>query len=268
MDRESDIRVTREGRVVTATLNRPDIRNAITGCEMIDALCALVEMINGDSGISVLILTGSDPAFSSGGNIKDMAAKKGMFAGEGPELVHHYKTQVQRIPRAMASLAVPVIAAVNGPAVGAGFDLTLMCDIRIASTKAKFGETFLSVGLIPGDGGAWLLPRVVGMSKACELTFTGDVIDADEALRLGLVSRVVPHSQLMESAKGMAQKMAAKPPQALRMTKTLLYMGQRMTLSDFLEPCALMQAQCHGSEDHWEALAAIFEKREPRFTGR
>jgi len=267
MDGFTEILVTRDGRVLTATLNHPETRNAVTGRQMVDELCRLVEMINNDPGISVLVLTGSDPAFSSGGNIKDMAQKKGMFAGDAAELVSNYKTHVQKIPLAMESLAIPVIAAVNGPAVGAGFDLTLMCDIRIASEKARFGETFLSVGLIPGDGGAWLLPRAVGMSKACELTFTADVIDAQSALEMGLVSRVVPHESLMASAGEMAQKIAAKPPQALRMAKTLLKMGQRMELPDFLEQCAFMQAQCHGSEDHKEALDAIFEKRPPVFTG-
>ncbi|WP_300666896.1 crotonase/enoyl-CoA hydratase family protein [Desulfoluna sp.] len=268
MDGFTEIRVERDGRVVTAILNRPDIRNAITGGAMIDELCGLVEEINGDSGISVLVLTGCDPAFSSGGNIKEMAQKKGMFAGNAAELVTHYKTHVQRIPLAMESIEIPVIAAINGPAVGAGFDLTLMCDIRIASEKATFGETFLNVGLIPGDGGAWLLPRAVGMAKACELTFTADVINAEHALEMGLVSRVVAHEVLLTEAAGMAQKIAAKPPQALRMAKKLLKMGQRMELPDFLEPCALMQAQCHGSEDHQEALSAIFEKRRPIFTGR
>lgn len=268
MDGFAEILVKREGRVVTATLNRPDIRNAVTGCAMVEEICALVEKVNGDPGISVLVLTGSDPAFSSGGNIKDMADKKGMFAGDAAELVSNYKTHVQKIPLAMESLAIPAIAAVNGPAVGAGFDLTLMCDVRIASEKATFGETFLSVGLIPGDGGAWLLPRAVGMAKACELTFTADVIDAQCALEMGLVSRVVPHESLMGEAGTMARKIAAKPPQALRMAKKLLKMGQRMELPDFLESCAFMQAQCHGSEDHKEALDAIFEKRPPRFLGK
>jgi len=268
MDGFTEVRVERDGRVVTATLNRPDIRNALTGSVMVEEICRLVDEVNEDPGISVLVLTGCDPAFSSGGNIKDMAGKKGMFAGDGPELAAQYKTHVQRIPLAMDSLEIPVIAAVNGPAVGAGFDLTLMCDIRIASERATFGETFLNVGLIPGDGGAWLLPRALGMAKACELAFTADVIDAQRALQMGLVSRVVPHGALMEEASAMAETIAAKPPRALRMTKKLLKMGQRTELADFLETCAFMQAQCHGSQDHQEALDAIFEKRAPRFTGK
>jgi len=268
MDGFTEMCVERDGRVVTATLNRPEIRNALTGGAMVEEFCRLVDEVNKDTGVSVLVLTGSDPAFSSGGNIKDMAGKKGMFAGEGPELVARYKSHVQRIPLAMESLEIPTIAAVNGPAVGAGFDLTLMCDIRIASERATFGETFLNVGLIPGDGGAWLLPRVLGMAKACELAFTAEVIDAQRALEMGLVSRVVPHGTLMEEAFGLAEKIAAKPPRALRMTKRLLKMGQHTELADFLETCALMQAQCHGSEDHKEALAAIFEKRAPQFTGK
>lgn len=267
MDGFTEIQVAREGRVVTATLDRPDIRNAVTGGTMVAELCRLVAGVNADPGVSVLVLTGSDPAFSSGGNIKEMANREGMFEGDAAALVSNYKAHVQRIPLAMASLEIPVIAAVNGPAVGAGFDLALMCDIRIASEKARFGETFLDVGLIPGDGGGWLLPRAVGMAKACELTFTADVVDAARALELGLVSRVVAHGALMAEAAGMAEKIAAKPPRALRMAKKLLKMGQRMELPDFLEACAFMQAQCHGSDDHTEALAAIFEKRSPVFTG-
>jgi enoyl-CoA hydratase/carnithine racemase len=161
-----------------------------------------------------------------------------------------------------------MIAAVNGPAVGAGFDMTLMCDIRVASEKARFGETFLNVGLIPGDGGAWFLPRAVGLSKACELTFTGDVITAAEALDMGLVSTVVPHEKLMDTAMGIAEKIAKKPPEALRMAKRLIHMGQRMDLPDLLEQSAALQALCHHSADHLEALSAMFEKREAEFTGK
>lgn len=268
VDGFKELLVARDGRVLTATLNRPETRNAITGRETVDELCALSRLIAEDKSISVLVLTGADPAFSSGGNVKDMLRKEGMFSGDAPEIVDGYKSHVQRIPLAMESIEIPIICAVNGPAVGAGFDLTLMCDIRIASERGAFGETFLQVGLIPGDGGAWLLPKVVGMSKACEMTFTGEVLDADAALEAGLVSMVVPHEDLMQEALALATRIADKPPRALRMSKKLLKMGTRMALPDFLEQCAYMQAQCHGSEDHMEALAAMKEKRKPVFQGK
>ncbi len=257
-----------DDRIAIITLNRPEIRNAMTSERMIDELEAACDIVNEDRNITVLVLTATDPAFSAGGNIKDMATKSGMFAGRPTELMVNYRKFVQRIPLIFQKIEVPVIAAVNGPAIGAGFDMTMMCDIRIASEKAKFGETFLNVGLIPGDGGAWFLPKVVGMAKACELTFTGDVIDAQEALDINLVSYVVPHDELMMKALDIAEKISMKPPEALRIAKRLLYMGQRLTLPDLLEQSASLQALCHHTDDHIEALNAMSEKREPKFIGK
>jgi enoyl-CoA hydratase/carnithine racemase len=253
--------------IAVLTLNMPDTRNAITGERVINELEAVSQLINGDKSVQVLIITGNGPAFSSGGNIKDMASKSGMFSGAVSELRENYRNYVQKIPRLMQAIEVPVIAAVNGAAIGAGFDLTLMCDIRIASVRAKFGETFLNVGLIPGDGGAWFLPRIVGLARACELTFTGDVIEAEEALALGLVSYVVEHRDLMKKAMEMAGKIASKPPGALRMSKKLIQMSQRLSLDDLLEQSASMQSLCHNTKDHIEALTAMFEKRNPIFKG-
>lgn len=263
-----EILFTIEDKVAVLTLNRPDTRNAITGFEMLEELEKACAMVNQDRSVCVLIITGADPAFSSGGNVKDMVDKKGMFSGSPTEIMINYRKYVQRIPHILTSVEVPIIAAVNGPAVGAGFDMTLMCDIRIASEKARFGETFLNVGLIPGDGGAWFLPRAVGLSKACELTFTGDVISAQQALDMKLVSDVVPHGELMDKAIEMARKIANKPPEALRMAKRLIYMGQRLSMGDLLEQSASLQALCHHSEDHVEALNAFFEKRDAEFKGR
>ncbi|GAB6094190.1 crotonase/enoyl-CoA hydratase family protein [Desulfatiferula olefinivorans] len=263
-----EISFTIENRVAVLTLNRPDIRNAITGFDMLNELGRACAMVNEDRSVCVMIITGADPAFSSGGNVKDMLDKKGMFAGNPTEIMVSYRKHVQRIPALLSAVEVPLIAAVNGPAVGAGFDMSLMCDIRVASEKARFGETFLNVGLIPGDGGAWFLPRAVGLSKACELTFTGDVITAEEALGMGLVSSVVPHENLMETAMGIAAKIAKKPPEALRMAKRLIHMGQRLTLPDLLEQSAALQALCHHSADHAEALSAMFEKREAVYSGK
>ena len=161
-----------------------------------------------------------------------------------------------------------MIAAVNGAAIGAGNDLTCMCDIRIAGESAKFAESFVKVGIIPGDGGAWLLPRVVGYSKACEMAFTGDILNAQEALACRLVSKVVPDAELMATARAMAARIAANPPKAVRMTKRLMVAGQHMTLSAILEMSAAMQALAHTTEDHKEAVTAFLEKRAPVFTGR
>ncbi|MFP4225778.1 MAG: enoyl-CoA hydratase-related protein, partial [Desulfobacterales bacterium] len=152
--------------VAILTLNRPDIRNAITGEAIISEVEDAVGRVNADMTCRALIITAADPSFSAGGNVKDMAAKKGMFAGTPAQVMEGYRKNIQRIPLAVYGCAVPTIAAVNGPAIGAGCDLSLMCDMRVASEKAKFGETFVSVGLIPCDGGAYFLPRVVGMARA------------------------------------------------------------------------------------------------------
>jgi enoyl-CoA hydratase/carnithine racemase len=165
-------------------------------------------------------------------------------------------------------LEAPSIAAVNGPAIGAGCDLACMCDIRIASEKAQFAESFLKLGLVPGDGGAWLLPRIVGTSMAAELTYTGETLDAQRALACGLVSRVVPHEQLLPTARALAARIAGNPPQALRLSKRLLRESQHARLPDILELSAAFQAIVHESADHAEAVRAVLERRVPTFTGR
>jgi enoyl-CoA hydratase/carnithine racemase len=262
-----DINFDISGHIATLTLNRPDIRNAITGIRTIQEIEDVCCRVNADISIKALIIAAKDPAFSSGGNIKEMAEKQGMFSGAPAQLMENYRKNVQRIPLAIHEIEVPTIAAVNGPAIGAGCDLALMCDMRVASEKAKFGETFLAVGLIPGDGGAYFLPRVVGMAKACELTFTAQVIDAKTALEIGLVNDMVPHEELMKCAQALAEKIAAQPARALRMAKRLLYMGQSLTLRQLLEQSAAYQSLCHNTQDHTEALTAMFEKRKPKFKG-
>ncbi|MFP4391120.1 MAG: enoyl-CoA hydratase-related protein, partial [Desulfococcaceae bacterium] len=149
---------------------------------------------------------------------------------------------------------------VNGVAVGAGCDLALMCDMRIASVKAKFTESFINLGIIPGDGGAFFLPKLVGMARACEMTFTGKVVKADEAMAMGLVNDVVPHEELMERARVLADEIATKPAHALRMAKQLLYMGQRVALPDLLDQSAAFQALCHSTEEHKALVREMVEK--------
>ncbi len=256
-----DVLFEKTGKAAILTLNRPDIRNAISGAEMIREIESACRQASADESVSVLIITGADPAFSSGGNIKEMAGKKGMFAGTPDRIAHNYRTMIQRIPKAVCSVEIPTIAAVNGPAIGAGCDLALMCDMRIASRRAVFGETFLSVGLIPGDGGAFFLPMIVGMACACEMTFTADIIDAGRALEMGLVNRVVAHSMLMESTLALAEKIAEKPRHALVLAKKLLYSRIMEPLMSHLDTAASFQALCHSNEKHDIALARIMEKK-------
>jgi enoyl-CoA hydratase/carnithine racemase len=255
-------------RVATLTFNQPATRNAISDEGMIDEIVSVLSLIPARQDISVLIVTGAGEAFSSGGNVKKMQAKDGIFAGSAMDIQQSYRLGIQRIPLALYELEVPVIAAVNGAAVGAGFDVAMMCDLRLASTTARFGETFLNLGIIPGDGGAWFLPRALGHQRAAELTFTGRLVDADEALRLGIVLEVLPPADLMARVQELAAQIAAKPPQALRLGKRLLRAGQAMDLKHFLDYSAGLQAACHGTADHAEALTAFFEKRPGRYQGR
>lgn len=254
----------RDGAILTLTMSQPETRNALTGNSAVDEIVQACADITRDRGIRVVVLTGAGPVFSSGGNVKDMQRYE--KEGLSPEVIREeYRNGIQRLPRALYNLDVPVIAAVNGPAIGAGMDLSCMCDIRIASDKATFAESFVKVGIVPGDGGAWLLPRVVGMSKASEMAFTGDVLSAQEALACGLVSRVVPHEQLLEESHKLAARIAANPGGVLRMTKRLLREGERSTLESLLEMSAGYQAIAHMTGDHREAVRAFVEKRKPVF---
>jgi len=250
---------TLDGRVAVLTFDRDDVRNALTGTALLDDLLAVLAWIEAGADVSVLILTGNGSAFSAGGNIKDMKTGTGMFGGAPMQLQANYRRGIQRMANAIHGCEIPVIAAVNGAAVGAGLDLTCMCDIRIASSKAKFGETFINLGIIPGDGGAWFLQRVVGYQRACELTFSGRIIDADEAFRIGLVLQTAEPPQLLSAALTMAQRFASQPAQALRQTKRLMKMAQRAELGDFLDHCAQVQAICHSTDEHQQALDAMLQ---------
>lgn len=260
--------IERDGHIVTWTLNDPDARNPVSDDAVIEAIEAAVAAVNRDDTVRVAILTGAGSAFSSGGNVKHMRDKEGMFGGTPSEQRQGYRHGIQRIPRALYHCEIPTIAAVNGPAIGAGCDVTMMCDLRVASTRAVFAESFVKVGLIPGDGGAWLLPRIVGMARATEMAFTGEAIDAQTALAWGMVSSVVEPDELLPAARALAGRIAANPPQALRMTKKLLREGQHQSLDALLELSAAMQTIAHSTADHHEAVAAMLDKRPPEFTGR
>lgn len=261
------VRVERTGDIVVWTIDNPEQRNPLSDEATIGALESAVHEVNRDHTVRVAILTGAGTAFSAGGNIKHMRDKAGMFGGAPADLRQGYRHGIQRIPKALYHCEIPTIAAVNGPAIGAGCDLALMCDMRIAATTATFAESFVKLGLIPGDGGAWLLPRAVGMARANQLAFTGAAIDAATALDWGMVNEVVEPDRLLDSAHRLAAEIAANPPHALRMTKRLLREGQHQSLETLLELSAAMQAITHHTADHDEAVSAMLERRAPRFSG-
>jgi enoyl-CoA hydratase/carnithine racemase len=256
-----DAQLTLDQRVATLTLDRDDVRNALTGTALIDDIVAVAAWINGCDEASVLVVTGAGSAFSAGGNVKDMAVRGGDFAGAVAEVATRYRRGIQRIPLALQQVEVPIIAAVNGPAIGAGFDLANMADLRIASSKARFGETFLNLGIIPGDGGAWLMQRLIGYQRAFELTLSGRIVDAAEALALGIVLEVIEPDQLMPRTLEHAARFASQPPKALRLTKRLMKMAQRMELEDFLDVCAVFQGMCHNEPEHLDAVQHFLAKQ-------
>jgi enoyl-CoA hydratase/carnithine racemase len=262
----ADSQLKLDGRVATLTFNRDDVRNALTGTRLVDDICDTLAWANAGGDVSVLIITGAGSAFSAGGNIKTMRERS--LASPPEELERYYRHGVQRIPRGMEACEVPVIAAVNGPAIGAGFDLANMCDIRIGSSRAQFGETFVNLGLMAGDGGGWFLQRLVGAQRAAELTFTGRIVKAEEALQLGIVLEVTEPERLLARASEIAAQIAAKPPLAVRYAKRALNLARRQDLADHLDTCASFQGALQKTEDHLEALAAFFEKRTGVFKGK
>ncbi|GAA4385804.1 crotonase/enoyl-CoA hydratase family protein [Tsukamurella soli] len=253
MDAPLDIAI--DGPVQVWTLNLPDQGNAITGADVIDGLERAVDAVNADVEIRAVILTGAGRIFSAGGNVREMADREGMFGLDPIEQRYAYMSGIQRIPRAMARLEVPAIAAVNGAAVGAGCDLAMMCDMRVASERAFFAESFVQLGLIPGDGGSWFLPRVVGSERAAEMTFTGDRVDAATALEWGMVGRVVPHDELLPAAHALAQRIVRNPGHALRMAKRLLSESRTGSLDSVLSLAAAMQPLAHRSPEHHQRIA-------------
>lgn len=262
------LQLERRGPIAVLTLNRPDKLNAMPELEDGDAFRAVCEAISADTSIRCAVITGSGRAFSAGGDVKAMQVRSELFEGGGIAIRERYRKIVHRIVRSVYELEVPLVAAVNGPAVGLGCDLAGLADVRIASERARFGVPFLKLGIIPGDGGSWLLPRTIGYARAAELLFTGDLIDAATAAEWGLVNRVVPHEALMDEAMAMASRIAAQPPHALRLAKTLLRQGRESSYESILEMSASAQALSHLTEDHLEGVTAHIEKRVPDFRGR
>ncbi|ORA82543.1 enoyl-CoA hydratase [Mycolicibacter kumamotonensis] len=247
--------ITTEDAVAVWTIDRPHIGNAISDKEFVTAFETAVDAANRDASVRAVILTGAGKIFSAGGNVKEMADREGMFGLDPLDQRYAYVDGIQRLPRALARLEVPVIAAVNGAAIGAGCDLAAMCDIRIASERASFAESFVQIGLVPGDGGTWFLQRAVGYERAAEMTLTGDRIDAATALAWGLVGRVVPHDELLSAAKDLADRIAKNPSHALRMAKRLLQESRTGPLESTLAMAAAMQPLAHRDAEHKRRIA-------------
>ena len=264
----TELLVQQDEHVLLVTLNRPDIHNAISHEAMVSEIETVCRLVDNRKDIRALVLTGAGKSFCAGGNVKDMLNKTDMFGGTQQEIEKGYKNGIQRIPLALWSVEVPVIAAVNGAAVGAGCDLAMMCDIRIGSDKARFAESFVKLGIIPGDGGAWFLPRVIGMARASQMALTGDTLDAQTALEWGLISEIVDSSELIDRALSLAHHIAANPPLAVKACKQLLRQSEKLALPEMLDQCAQLQSGLHHTDDHLEAVEALLEKRKGQYYGR
>ena len=267
MSDDSHLLYEAEGPIATITLNRPEAHNAYSE-EMVEHLVATIEHADGDAEIQCIILTGAGKSFSAGGDLKAMRDKTGMFAGGPMELRERYIAGIQTIPRALAACSTPVVAAVNGAAIGAGLDLACMADVRVASSRAKFGSTFVKVGLVPGDGGCYFLARTIGFPRALEMILSARVIDANEAQSMGLVHQVVEPDALLEAAKASAQAICGNAPLAVRLAKKAAYRSFGANLEEALEMAATYQGIVQNTSDHAEAVNAMLDKRPPKFEGR
>jgi enoyl-CoA hydratase/carnithine racemase len=259
----SDLLYEVKDRIATITLNRPDKLNAFTG-PMIDAWARALGEAQADDQVHVVIVTGAGRAFCAGGDVGRM--------GEGAPTPLEHKNQlwekIHRVPRQLEQMDKPVIAMVHGVAVGAGMGMCLMCDVRVASEEARFSTGYVKVGLVPGDGDTYFLPRLVGPAKALELLWTADFIDAQEAFRLGIVNRVVPSAELREATHALARQIADGPQVPIRMIKRLVYQSLRLDLRTHLDLVSSHMAVVRQTADHAEGVAAFKDKRPPRFQGR
>ncbi|MGZ3773125.1 MAG: enoyl-CoA hydratase-related protein [Pseudobdellovibrionaceae bacterium] len=240
--------------------------NAIT-LEMTSSLTSVLKHADFDPEVRVIIIYGEGSAFCAGGDVKAMQNKTGMFSGESNELRMRYMHGIQQIPKCIEDLSKPVIAMVNGAAIGAGCDLAMMCDLRIGTSKSKFGETFVKLGLVPGDGGAFFLQRVIGFSKAMQMSLTGDIISGEEALNWGLLNYLVSEKELENETQKLAEKIAANAPVAVQMTKKAMKLAYLNDLSTILDLSAAYQGIAQRTEDHFVALEAMKEKKTPSFKG-
>lgn len=247
------------------TLNRPEASNAYSS-GMVKSLVEVLKFADFDNNVRVIVITGAGKNFCAGGDIKAMKSKEGMFAGDSNQLREAYQAGIQQIPLTISNLKTPLIAMVNGAAVGAGCDLAAMCDLRIVSDQATFAETFAKVGLVPGDGGAFFITRLIGFGKAMEMFMTCKTFSAVEALKMGLVNEVVLPNELKNKTEELVEKLTALPPIALQMTKKAITNAYQSDLSSHLELMAAYQGITQRSSDHFKALDGMLEKRKPDFT--
>jgi len=242
--------------IATITLNRPEARNAYS-TEMASGLVDAIDRADDDDDIRAVIVTGAGDAFCAGGDLKAMRDKSGMFSGDPVELRKNYLEGLHQVPRRFQQFEKPTLAAVNGPAIGAGLDLSLMCDIRISSADATFGSTFARVGVIPGDGGAYLLQRVVGFPKALELILTARLVDAEEAKEIGLVNHLVDSDEVMERTREMAEQIASLPPNAVQLAKTAVYRAADSDFESSMQLTAALQALVQRTDEHDQAVRDV-----------
>jgi 2-(1,2-epoxy-1,2-dihydrophenyl)acetyl-CoA isomerase len=261
-----DLLVEMDLPLLWVTLNRPQCSNAFSD-EMITELCHLLREADWDDDVRVIILTGAGKTFCAGGDVKAMEEKTGMFAGDPEGLMRRYTRGIQQIPLTIEALHTPLVAMVNGAAIGAGCDLACMCDIRVGCGHSRFGETFAKLALVPGDGGTFFLQRVVGYAKAMELSLTGRIVPADEALTLGLLNHMVEVDALKEETNKLARSIAANSPVAVSMIKKAIRLARTAEISGHLDLLAAFQGITQRTEDHFERVRALKEKRQPHFRG-
>jgi 2-(1,2-epoxy-1,2-dihydrophenyl)acetyl-CoA isomerase len=262
----TDLLVEADTPLLWITLNRPRQSNAFSD-GMITDLCRLLQEADWDDDVRVIILTGAGKTFCAGGDVKAMENKTGMFAGDPEELRRRYTKGIQRIPLTIETLHTPIVAMVNGAAIGAGLDLACMCDIRMGCRHSRFGETFAKLALVPGVGGTFFLQRVIGYAKAMELSLTGRIVNADEALALGLLNDLVEVDALKEETEKLARSIAANSPVAVSMIKKAIRQARTAEISGHLDLLAAFQGITQRTQDHFEGVRALKEKRQPHFRG-
>jgi len=254
-----DVLYETSGPVATITLNHPEARNAYTEA-MVEELLAAIDRADADDAVRSVVITGAGSVFSAGGDLKAMRDRTGMFEGDPAELRKQYRRGLQQLPRRFDQFEKPVVAAINGAAIGAGLDLALMADLRIASEEARFGSTFARVGLVPGDGGAYLLTRVVGFAKALDLVLTARIIDAQEALAMDLVTTITSPDRVLEVARERAEQIAELPPKAVQAAKACLYRSVDNDLETALQLTAALQATVQHTDEHEDAVRSMLER--------
>ncbi|MDQ1708146.1 MAG: hypothetical protein QOJ88_1357 [Pyrinomonadaceae bacterium] len=259
-----NIDITADSGITTITLNRPEKLNALAG-HMRRDLAEALETAGSERNVHVVVITGAGRAFCAGG---DVAAMAQLIEQRDAEEFSRLLGSARRVITAIRQMTKPVVASINGPAFGAGFNLALACDLRIASTNASFSQSFAKVGLHPDWGGTYFLPRLVTPNKACEMFFLGDAMDAAEALRLGVVNYVVEPAELETETRKLAERLRAAPALALGAAKQAVYMSQAAELEEMLRYETEAQMRCFESQDCAEGLRSFLEKREPKFTGR